>query len=564
MRKINFNDCINSYDKSLFYKNNFESPGADPGAIYVTKEMSEEWGGYFYIYSTGEDNKQDGNYFGAYRCYRSKDLSTWERIGQVLDGFSLRVEADAWAYRFFWAPEVIFNEKDRKFYMYYSAGSKLGTPDTEYTAVEDDKWSGLYLSVAVSDTPAGPFVMVDTSDREGGVNLNGDKLSRFAPVFNFEKKLNIGHTWSAIDISPFFAPDGNMYVYFAKHPDKFNDKGIFVYGMKMKDMITPDYSSLVQLTKNSQLYIEGKVGSLEVEGVGKEDTIHEGWVNEGPFMTYHNGLYYLTYSPYGFGARGYAIMQAVGKTPLGPFRKMTRENGNPALGINKTNDYMAGNGHHNFAYAGDEIIAIYHSHADPIKNTDENGRFKGRVVSVDKMHFVYNEEYGHDILVGNGPTASIQPVARVNAKYVNIANKAKLTTNALSGEKYLVDDVFTTQEFDWDKEAKFEKEANVTLEFDGVVSVKAVMVYNSADYAKAFKSVDEIIYTLESGEQVVACNVLANPANVNEELKFMRQGGSVVAVTDELQVKAISIKISDKYDDSNDVICVSDIVILGK
>ena len=557
MKTINFDNCIGSYDKSLFYKNDYSIDCADPGALWVSKEMNEEWGGYFYIYLTGEiHNKTEvGDKLSAYKCYRSKDLSTWELIGQAQNGGCLEVKDDAWAYRFFWAPEVTYNPADKKFYIFYSAGSKLGDETTEYTANSEDMWSGLYLSIAVSDTPAGPFKMIEST------NADGDVLSRKAPVFNFEKKLNIGHTWAAIDVSPFWDKDGTLYIYFAKHCDKYH-KGICVYGMKMKDIITPDYSTLKKLTHAS---VKSVVGKGHFDADFSEEEIREGGVNEGPFMTEHNGKYYLTYSPFGYGAREYSIMQAVSDSPLGTFNKVAREIGNPSLGINATNDYIAGTGHHNFAYAGDEIIAVYHAHKDPIQAYVPGGGFKGRVLAVDKMHFVYNEELGYDILMGNGPTTSLQPVARVNATYVNKAMNAKVLSNAVSGEKYINDDLFTTQEFDWYKEAEFEKIAQIELTFDKPEIVKGVMVYNSANYAYAFDKVDKIVYTLADGSQIKMENILCDEANVCSEQQFMRQGGSAIAVTEQdYEVSKIEISITSKYDNSNETIKVSDVCILAK
>ena len=83
MKTINFDNCIGSYDKSLFYKNDYSINCADPGALWVSKEMNEEWGGYFYIYLTGEiHNKEEvGDKISAYKCYRSKDLPR----GRLLD-----------------------------------------------------------------------------------------------------------------------------------------------------------------------------------------------------------------------------------------------------------------------------------------------------------------------------------------------------------------------------------------------------------------------------------------------------------------------------------------------
>ena len=45
-----YDDMINedgSYDESLFYRNELETECADPGVIYVSKEESETYGGWY-------------------------------------------------------------------------------------------------------------------------------------------------------------------------------------------------------------------------------------------------------------------------------------------------------------------------------------------------------------------------------------------------------------------------------------------------------------------------------------------------------------------------------------
>ena len=52
--------------------------------------------------------------------------------------------------------------------------------------------------------------------------------------------------------------------------------------MDMKSWTEPDYSSVKWLTQTGRT------------GVGANESIDEGNVNEGPFMIYHDGYYYLT------------------------------------------------------------------------------------------------------------------------------------------------------------------------------------------------------------------------------------------------------------------------------
>lgn len=567
MKKLNFNNCTENYEEGLFYRNKSDLDCADPGAIFVSEEDDPVYGGWFYTYFTGEIKLDEGERdyrMSAYRCYRSRDLENFELVGRAGKGGCLVVRDDSWGEKFFWAPEVTFDKKSKKYYIYFSAGAKVGNENTEYTSTpgDVDRWACLYLGIGVSDCPMGPFEFVTSESYPDGKNLNGDVISRFNPPINFALKLDMPHYWAAIDVSPFFAADGNFYLYFAKHCDNYHP-GICVYGIKMKDMITPDYSTLTQLTKSCYRTVYQPGDYTTATPLIKD--MNEGGVNEGPFMTYHNGKYYLTYSRFGYGARDYDISMAVSDKPLGPFVKIQHGEGNPVLGLNATNDYLAGNGHHNFAYTKDETIAFYHSHRNPIHNWNEKGGFLGRVLSVDKIKYVYSDRYGFDLMQGNGPTVAPQPLATVNAKYVNVADKAKITSNAVSGEKYLSDDIFTAQLFNAHMEAKFEKNAEITACFASPVSLKAVMVYNAYNYENAFRSVKKIVLTDDKGEQYLLENVACDEKNVCEEKKFMRQGGAAIAVLESvLPVVKAEIYVDEKYDASNGVICISDVKLLAE
>jgi beta-xylosidase len=99
--------------------------------------------------------------------YASDNLLTW----QIPEHNLALNKADVWADRWFWAPEVYYN--DGTFYMYYSAD--------EHTCV------------ATSDSPLGPFVQTIQK-----------------PILADEK---------SIDNSLFIDEDGTPYMYF----DRFND-----------------------------------------------------------------------------------------------------------------------------------------------------------------------------------------------------------------------------------------------------------------------------------------------------------------------------------------------------
>lgn len=78
----------------------------------------------YYIYGT--------NIGTGFDVYYSKDLEYWERASAL----SLS-HANSYGESMFWAPEVYYVEKDKKFYMFYSTEE--------------------HICVATADSPLGPF-----------------------------------------------------------------------------------------------------------------------------------------------------------------------------------------------------------------------------------------------------------------------------------------------------------------------------------------------------------------------------------------------------------------------
>lgn len=114
----------------------------DPGIIFHE--------GKYYLYPTGDNH--------GYDVYISSDLIHWKKGPRVFRSS----EPGAWA------PDVLYNPPDRKFYLYYTVNRKIG--------------------VAVSGSPEGPF-----EDR-------GELIS------------------NAIDAQMFVDDNGKYYLYFAKFP----------------------------------------------------------------------------------------------------------------------------------------------------------------------------------------------------------------------------------------------------------------------------------------------------------------------------------------------------------
>lgn len=126
--------------------------------------------GTYYAYGTSIGN--------GFEVYYSDDLEYWKRSSSLaLD------EKDSYGDHNFWAPEVYYIEKEKKFYLFYSAEE--------------------HICVATSDSPLGPFKQdVQKPIREEG----------------------------SIDTSVFFDDDGKAYLYFVR----FND-GNVIWCVELKD-----------------------------------------------------------------------------------------------------------------------------------------------------------------------------------------------------------------------------------------------------------------------------------------------------------------------------------------
>lgn len=113
----------------------------------------------YYAYGTSVGN--------GFEVYTSDDLETWKRSSALALS-----EKDSYGDHNFWAPEVYYVEKEKKFYIFYSAEE--------------------HICVATSDSPYGPFVQ----DEQKPIREEG-----------------------SIDTSVFFDDDGKAYLYFVRFTD---------------------------------------------------------------------------------------------------------------------------------------------------------------------------------------------------------------------------------------------------------------------------------------------------------------------------------------------------------
>ena len=388
-----------AYDSKYFYRNDLTIFGADASCLYVPEgrhtndEGIDEYGGYYYMYPTAgavlgtqglyAEIKKDADgteYRITNAVLRSKDLIDWELCGAVNGKFSTRIEMDDWATIGIMAPDPIYDEESGKYFIYEQTHSHLYGDDgekynecpTEQEVLAPDPTGQyyyyldrFYIGIYVSDYPTGPFVLATSENYYGDAdqpNLNGKVITRFNPPINFKYDLKIDEPWGVIDAHPFRDDDGQLYMYFCHHIDS-KHSGVDIWGMKMKDMLTPDYDTLTLLirggyttvTKNEKW--ESAPWSMDSYDMGEEYVLENGAHgdgNEGPFMIAKNYVndngetvrrYILCYSGGGYNNKYYDIMQTISDdNPLGPFVK-PKQYASAIVGTSLDNDWCMGAGH---------------------------------------------------------------------------------------------------------------------------------------------------------------------------------------------------------------------------
>lgn len=580
----------NAYDSRLFYRNDLTLFGGDSDVVWLSEEAAEEtaaaqaenkelegeektryvdeytktYGGYFYQYTSGNGGVatkwfNDRDYTGAVSCLRSKDLNDWELCG-ANNGFSVKlVKQTQWICENTWAPEVIFDEDEKMFYMYFSAssffGSEEGLPDNPFG-----------IAVLRSETPTGPFELCTSENVYGQdsknypaelkyengspVNDSGgvaEEVTRTIDEKDFQidigRHFNLPYAVPVIDLSPYKDGDGKKYLYFSKeyinsgnfnNPDSldfrrnsdgslatdengkyvvseetYSYKVLSIWCMQMKDWFTPDYETLRMVAYpgyKSVVYKEGmpvfddnSYTLVPYAGTENEPYEDDGTLVEGAQMLAHTGEDGKTRYYLTYSQNGFAARNYGVHQAVGdsPFGPFVKIGRRKSV-VNTSveNDYMTGAGHHAFVEAGNELFCVYWVHCDPV-NPSLAGA-DGRIYATDRAVFTKDDELGYDILFCNGPTKSLQPKPYVTTGYRNVAREASIevSTEDDGSKRWLNDGTHTTIEAFDDREYKFEGGAVITLTFDKPVTVGAVMVYNSMYYDTAFSKVDGIVFKL--------------------------------------------------------------------
>jgi beta-xylosidase len=308
---------------------------ADP---FVLRHNGEYW-----AYGTA-DRQSNGRWFPV---LHSTDLAHWEYVGGALEPLQ-NPQGNA-----YWAPEVVFH--NGLFYMYYSATS--GSGDENHR-----------LRVAVSEHPAGPF-------RDAG-------------------KIALAEDGFCIDAHPFQDPrDGQWYLFFAK--DFFDERvGTGIAAVPLAaDMITPLERARTILRASADWHIYERHRTIY-------ERTWEAWHTlEGPFVLFHNGLYYCLYSGGSWQTENYGVGFGVAEHPLGPYRDEWSVEG-PAV-LRGIPDRVPGPGHCSVVTAADSSTQFLVYHAWDVQGT-------ARRMWIDPLLWV--PQSGYDQPRCGGPTFESQTV----------------------------------------------------------------------------------------------------------------------------------------------------------
>lgn len=567
----------------LFFKNlDTKIAIKDPTTLYVD--------GWFYTSGTRGGND--------YRMWKSRDLTNWEEVGIIFSSTDL-----FFGVRDFWAPQLFYDpDADWSYYLGEGGGEGKGLYCIFFSArVGQDRLNSLgqatnQMSVAFSKEVTGPYEFFR------GTNANGEYFDESKYLFDIEKIKDIDFSeWenaneafgpiykegrSFIDACPFIDPaTGDKYLYFVCNRyagDKSND----IWGVKMKDWVSPDYPTVRPLT------VEGYTTTDQKEELEDRQKSFAR-IDEGPFMHYqdftddgvHNGTYYLTFSILTYGYQFYAPMQALADDPLGRFEKIQVSDHGYVMSPELDWDVYA-LGHHDFFYVGDEIWTTYHT-AKFVDGVGGQESGYGYLLAVDRIKFIDRGD-GVMVMRANGPTRTVQPLPVEVSGYRNIAEDATVTVSdgdgALLNDGYLaIDEDRIVEEFITEKSS-----LEIKLDWEDFVRARSVMVYNSYEWSRLFDNVESIEFSIRqkidgkyyygtariedlgydieknrvdrrffmlTDEQIAS-------GNYDAEYDVIGPCTAAVAEFDEIEFNSVTIKV--KKAKGKDGIGIQEIVVLGK
>ena len=428
----------------------------DPGVIYIEEG---EYAGLYCLYVAHENQ---------IKVSTSTDLVNWS---EPVVCYSPLEETGTWMQNYVWAPEVVY--EDGTYYLFFSAQMKTDASDNYNDGYK-------YLGVATSTDPTKGFAGSSTPLFGSGVGSGTNYADQ-----------------GFIDAHPFVDPvTSTKYLYMTRNRDGESTTNIIAV-VKMNSWTQPDYSTYKELTK---------VGYTTVDGT-TETKLEEGEINEAPQVLYRDGKYYLTLSINAADNAGYAVVQAVGTDPMGPFTKLQPSEGGLILGANlfdtSASNKMSGTGHHCFVEVEDELFIMYHQHIDPSIPADSE-----KILSLDRVYWTTNAD-GDIVLKSNGPTRSMQPMPAFASGYSSLSPLAAITDSKSDASvQYLNDELIKYNSDDvagqYEVTVSDSETVTMTMTFGDYVKARALLLYNSYSYDSAFASVKNVVLSYRKNVDGVA------------------------------------------------------------
>ena len=547
-----------AYNEELFYQNSYDVSLGDP-TVFAREEDGVTW---FYVTGTTTAS--------CFEMWKTRDFAEWIKIGTVYSPSESFFGKSS-----FWAPQLYYDaEADWQYYLGKNSERGNGLYILFFSARRTS--GACAVSVAFSKNIEGPYTNFV------GTNANGDYIDESNSLFEIEELKGLGlyanHAYgdlykkdrSFIDACPFVDPKTNekyLYMVRNRNVDKSND----VWGVRLKDWVTPDYMTTTPLTS---------YGYVDIEKSAKYEYTAQASIDEGPFLYYKdftddgidNGKYYLTFSIGGTNDKLYPVCQAMGDSPLGPFTKIQPS----ADGIINSPELawdIHGSGHHAFFELDGELYIAYHTYK--ISNGSVTSK---RYFAFDRVEWITNSN-GEKVMRSNGPTTTIQPLPSVVSGYANVAKDATVTVNG-NAVNLLNDGIIALRNGDEDMLYSYTEDIEILIQFDEYVTARSIIVYNSYNFTERFHKVDkiELYYCKVIDGRIYYGTAIIDSIEFNQSnnriptayllemgesnMYQLRSGSSAIAEFAEIEINAVKIYMYNRNGEIGT--SFSEIVILGK